>query len=283
MPADPRVEELHLQIRRLESASVNHAARAERYRDILDHLPIAVARLHTDGVVGFANRACCEALGLGIEDIIGRSFAVLCAPEQRVRCEAAWKRLEEPNILVDVPALTQGSTRWTFQGIFASNGALESMQVCGQPDTGLTLGVSESEPGTAETAASTPPIADSTILVVDDEKMVCTLAQKVLEKYGYRVLVAQTGREAMDMFHQHLPSIGAVLLDMSLPDIDGQRVLKELRELKPQLPVIVSSGYEALSHQRFQANEVIFLPKPYMPDQLISKVREVLQKDNSAS
>ena len=135
----------------------------------------------------------------------------------------------------------------------------------------------ESEPEGAQPDTAEAPSLGSTILVVDDEMMVCTLAQKVLEKFGYRVLVAQNGRQALDMFHQKLPTIGAVLLDMSLPDIDGQRVLKELRELKPRLPVIVSSGYEALSHQRFQANEVIFLPKPYMPDQLISKVREVLK------
>ena len=75
MSADPHVEELQLRIRRLERESASHASRAERYRNILDQLPVAVARLHTDGVVGFANVACCEALGLGIEDIIGRGFS----------------------------------------------------------------------------------------------------------------------------------------------------------------------------------------------------------------
>lgn len=276
MTTDPRVEELQLQLRRMEHEKSSHASRAERYRDILDQLPLAICRLHTDGVLGFANRACCDVLGQPIEDMIGRNFLALCDATQRSNCETSWRRLCEDMPQVQVPATAPGGTHWTFHAILEADGSLIAMQAVGHA---AAVTPSRQQIDTRPTTANVPeiePATQSTILVVDDEDMVCTLAQKVLEKFGFKVLKAQTGRDALDIFRLHRLSISVVLLDMSLPDIDGKRVFTELRQLSPQIPVIISSGYDSVSHQRFNREDVSFLPKPYMPDQLISVVRDLL-------
>lgn len=284
MTTDQRVEELELQLRRLAQERTSLAQRAQRYRDILDRLPQAVCRLHPDGVFGFVNRACCEALGADLADLIGRNFLTTCRADVGQRCETGWQRLTPDAPTVEVACDGErGVLVWTFEGLFDTQGTLEGIQAYCHVSRRTPPAQAQQDDDTAEvpvvSAAASPGNAEHKILVVDDENMVCTLAQKVLERFGFQVLVAKTGQRALDTFKAHHPHISVVLLDMSLPDIDGQKVLDAMRQLQPEVRVVVSSGYDSLSHGLQNASHgVSFLPKPYMPDQLVSKVREMIDE-----
>jgi len=80
------------------------------------------------------------------------------------------------------------------------------------------------------------------ILVVDDEKNILKLYKAELEDEGYTVVTANSGKEAIEMFHREDPDL--VTLDIMMPDIDGIQVLRQLKQEKPQVPVIMLTAYD---------------------------------------
>ena len=115
-----------------------------------------------------------------------------------------------------------------------------------------------------------------TVLVVEDEQAVRRLATRVLTRSGFRVVEAADPAEALRLFDEHLGSIDMVLTDMVMPGMDGGRLAELLRERCPGLRVLYTTGYsaETLTPGRFDDREI--LPKPFAPDALIRRVREVL-------
>src|SRR5215210_7593874 len=86
-----------------------------------------------------------------------------------------------------------------------------------------------------------PPL--QTILVIDDEKMALTLIERFLREAGYDVVVAQSGFEAMDFFRREPYRYSLVLLDFSLPFMDGEETFRRLRELRNDIPVVLCTGF----------------------------------------
>ncbi|MEW6740196.1 MAG: response regulator [Nitrospirota bacterium] len=80
------------------------------------------------------------------------------------------------------------------------------------------------------------------ILVVDDEKNILKLYQAELEDEGYTVVTANSGREAMDIFESENPDL--VTLDILMPDIDGIQILRQMKEKKPDIPIIMLTAYD---------------------------------------
>jgi len=119
-----------------------------------------------------------------------------------------------------------------------------------------------------------------TVLVVDDEEAVRELLGYVLPKCGLSVIMANDGREAVERFREHAPKIAAVLLDLTMPGIGGPEVFAEMRKIRPDARIILSSGYSAaVVAARFQGQKVDgFLQKPYEPEVLIQKLRELLEE-----
>jgi PAS domain S-box-containing protein len=119
-----------------------------------------------------------------------------------------------------------------------------------------------------------------TVLVVDDEKAVRDLLGHALTKCGLSVIMANDGREAVERFREHAPKIAAVLLDLTMPGIGGLEAFVEMRKIRPDARVILSSGYSAGDvAARFEGQEVDgFLQKPYEPEVLIQKLRELLEE-----
>ena len=119
---------------------------------------------------------------------------------------------------------------------------------------------------------------NGTVLVVDDEDVVRAVAQKALERVGFSVLLAGDGCEAVRMFRQHAENISAVLLDLTMPEMNGEEAYREMRRIKPDARVILSSGYseqEAASHFAGQGLAG-FIHKPYRATELSARLREVL-------
>ena len=105
------------------------------------------------------------------------------------------------------------------------------------------------------------------------------MARAILERAGFDVLVAASGREGLERFRAGADRIVAVLLDMTMPDLAGEEVCAELRSIRPGVPVILSSGYnEQDATRRFApAGLAGFIQKPYLPADLLSKVRAALR------
>ncbi len=117
-----------------------------------------------------------------------------------------------------------------------------------------------------------------TILVVDDEEAVASMASAILESHGYRALVAGTGRAAIEILKRPGMAVSAVVLDLTMPDMGGKETLVALRKLSPSLPVILSTGYDSSRAEESLDGAKVFavLQKPYTAQQLLVVVRNAL-------
>ncbi len=118
-----------------------------------------------------------------------------------------------------------------------------------------------------------------TVLVVEDEPAVRHLAEGVLRSYGYSVLTAPNGQDALRVARQHQgPPIALVITDVIMPRMGGKVMAEWLKTSYPDLKVLFTSGYTEEAIERHDAldRDVEFLPKPYTPATLTGKVRELL-------
>ena len=118
-----------------------------------------------------------------------------------------------------------------------------------------------------------------TALLVDDSATVRSVGKAMLERLGMTVLVACDGREAVEVFAQHANEIDCVLLDLTMPHMDGEQAFHELRRIRPDVRVIMSSGYnEQEVTQRFVGQGIAgFIHKPYELQKLASVLRRVFE------
>lgn len=119
------------------------------------------------------------------------------------------------------------------------------------------------------------------VLVVDDEPLLLELCSTALRNIGVQVLCAANGQEAVDLFQKNAEAIRCVLLDLSMPRMNGWAVFERIRQIKPGIRVILSSGYceeDALSEFHAEKPEC-FLQKPYTFESLKEKVSRLLQKN----
>jgi CheY-like chemotaxis protein len=118
------------------------------------------------------------------------------------------------------------------------------------------------------------------VLVVDDETNVRKVTQLLLRELGFEVLVAGDGLEAIEIFRTEASRIGAVLLDRTMPRMDGAETLGELRRIDPSIPIVMTSGYGAASDDESPSGAVpnATLAKPYSAERLIAVLREVMRR-----
>ena len=119
---------------------------------------------------------------------------------------------------------------------------------------------------------------EGTILLVDDEETVLAVGKRLLEAVNFTVVTARDGREALERFREHMDEIKCVLLDLTMPHMDGEETYRELRRIRSDVPVILSSGYnEQEVTSRFVGKGLAgFIQKPYRLAELKAKIREVL-------
>jgi PAS domain S-box-containing protein len=122
---------------------------------------------------------------------------------------------------------------------------------------------------------------NETILVVEDEEPLLALVKASLERAGYRVLTATAPQAALGIAQLHSGSIHLLLTDVVLPGMNGRLLAEGIRMSRPETKVLYMSGYteNAISHHGILDPEVEFLAKPFTPEELAQKVREVLDKD----
>ncbi|MEO8451759.1 MAG: PAS domain S-box protein [Gemmatimonadota bacterium] len=140
----------------------------------------------------------------------------------------------------------------------------------------------------AHTAPSAPTLADDlaelprgrgeVVLVVDDEASIRQVARQTLETFGYRVLVASDGAEALTVFGKHQSEIAVVLTDMMMPGMDGSSTIEKLIEMNPSVRIVAASGLSANGDIAKALGENVkhFLQKPYTAESLLNALRHVL-------
>jgi len=118
---------------------------------------------------------------------------------------------------------------------------------------------------------------------VDDEPEVRELGRAILERFGYQVIMAKDGKEALEIYQNQKDKINMVILDLIMPGLSGAETLKELKKINPAIKVLISSGYSSLETTR----EVIdsgtkgFITKPFPIKELLLKVQKILNKDTT--
>ncbi len=115
-----------------------------------------------------------------------------------------------------------------------------------------------------------------TILLVEDEPMVRTVAERALTRHGYKVLTADNGEEALEILNQG-DEIALLISDVVMPLMDGPTMVREARKTRPELPILFMSGYaEEQLRKSIDIANVAFLPKPFSVQELAVAVRKAL-------
>ncbi len=119
---------------------------------------------------------------------------------------------------------------------------------------------------------------EGTVLLVDDEEMMLAVGRKMLDKLGYRVLTANSGQKAIDMFSRHHRQIKLVILDMIMPGLSGSDTFDRLKEIDPSVKVLLSSGFsvEGPARQILERGCNGFIQKPFDLQTFSEKMRRIL-------
>jgi len=120
---------------------------------------------------------------------------------------------------------------------------------------------------------------EGTLLIVDDENSVRLIAGRMCEILGFETLYAEDGIEALDVFRQHHQGIAGVLLDITMPRMDGMEVMHKMRDVNPHVPIILVSGYSETEVAAFADSEYPdgFVQKPFRLKSLKNALFEALR------
>jgi two-component system cell cycle sensor histidine kinase/response regulator CckA len=118
-----------------------------------------------------------------------------------------------------------------------------------------------------------------TILLADDESMLRRVARLMLERYGFRVIEACDGLEAVSIFERRQREIDLLLLDVTMPNLDGLAALEKMRKIAPGIPAIMISGLPESVFQFSDRRLTLFLPKPFEAGELVKDVHRTLGTD----
>ncbi|MCP4641949.1 MAG: response regulator [bacterium] len=175
-------------------------------------------------------------------------------------------------------------------GIVRAHGGTVSIEsVPGQGTTfAVLLPVAASAGASLPELPPEPPVSSGaltgTVLLVDDERSVRAVARGMLERMGLTVLEARDGREAVEVFGEHASEVDCVLLDLTMPHMNGEEAFFELRKIRPDVTVVMSSGYSEheIGQNLIDAGLAGFMQKPYRRADLMERMRQMLGKSEAS-
>lgn len=142
----------------------------------------------------------------------------------------------------------------------------------------LPLVASTQQDAQETTLTLPPPGGTETILLAEDDTTVRELHRLILEGAGYRVIAASDGQEALDRFREHQTEVDMLVSDVIMPKIDGKRLYEEIRTSRPDMKVLLISGYtnDIFVERGIMEDEYGFMAKPVVPSDLLRQVRQIL-------
>lgn len=215
--------------------------------------------------------------------VIAGRYAMLAISDTGVGMDAKTKaHIFEPFFTTKEQGKGTGLGLSTVYGIVKQSGG--NIWAYSEPGRGTTFKVylpSIEEAGIASKPVTPPTrsvVGSETILLLEDEASVRSLARSVLEENGYTVLETRDGEEALRMGEEHEGPISLMLTDIGLRGMDGKQVAKRVRSIRPEMKILFMSGYTDLAALRrgFLDPDTPYLAKPFTPSTLVRKVREVL-------
>jgi len=119
---------------------------------------------------------------------------------------------------------------------------------------------------------------EETLLLAEDEPAVRVAMKKILEEFGYIVIEAVDGKDAIEKFNEHKDNINLLILDVIMPGMNGKEAYEEIKKVTPGIKAIFTSGYTAdiIHRKKILKEKMAFVSKPILPDKLLSKIREVI-------
>ena len=121
---------------------------------------------------------------------------------------------------------------------------------------------------------------DEQVLVAEDDDIIRTIVREFLEPLGYRVIVARSGEEAMELLGKVGPVVDILLTDVVMPGMGGKELAQRFQEISPRSKVLFMSGYtgDVVIRHGVEQGNVDFIQKPLVPNKLVRKIREVLDR-----
>ena len=128
------------------------------------------------------------------------------------------------------------------------------------------------------------PTGTEKVLVVDDEERSVSIMKVVLERLGYNVTAMTSSLKALELFKEDPHRYDLLLTDLIMPQLDGDKLVSEIIEIRPDMPVIITSGFtDTIVNDNFkQISNKAFIPKPFQPQELAKTVRLVLDRKVSS-
>ncbi len=197
--------------------------------------------------------------------------------------ESTRQRIFEPFFTTKAPGKGTGLGLAVVFGIIENhNGFIDVLSAPGE-GTSFTvyLPIPEHAPEVSQRArkgVEEIPGGTETILVIEDEEVLRNLAKVILVLKGYTVLIAEDGMQGVEMYQSHQEEIAVVLSDIGLPTLSGQDVFRRIREINPEAKVIMASGFidPETKSEMYKAGLRHFIQKPYLHDEVLQKIREVI-------
>jgi two-component system, cell cycle sensor histidine kinase and response regulator CckA len=196
--------------------------------------------------------------------------------------QATRARIFEPFFTTKERGKGTGLGLSTVFGIVKQSGG--SIWVFSEPNRGTTFKIylprsdASAEPSERTPAPALKLRGTETVLLVEDDEQVRRLAETILVRSGYQVLVAPTGGDGLLICEQYTGTIHVLVTDVVMPRMSGRQLWERLIPLRPDLKVLFMSGYtdDAIVHHGVQSSELAFVQKPLLPSTLLAKLRAVL-------
>jgi two-component system, cell cycle sensor histidine kinase and response regulator CckA len=233
-------------------------------------------------IIEVADEAADRSAGSG-DDAAGRRVALVVSDTGVGMHPSTLAHMFEPFFTTKQPGEGTGLGLATVYGIVTQSGGEIGVESAPGHGTRFTIHLPRVDRPAATTAAAPGPAAlmggTETILLVEDEPAVRALVRDVLVEWGYRVIAAASGDEALRLARSVETPIDLLLTDVIMPRMNGSALATRLVAARPGLKVLYMSGYSGETLLRDSGTPL--LPKPVIPAALIAKVREVLARDGA--